>query len=498
MLPEFGRTGSGVCKVRAGTVQIRHAGAAAPAQVPLRGMSETQRPPSSAEVARALDELEPLVETSHAIQARIQVFRERYDELGPDVPIPPASLRKIGTQGRRRYVGLQDRLRDLVRRYAWLAEPDAPGMDPTLLFQGLSVPLIAALTIYDNHLSLLTLLKDDRLRRLMTHPALGYGMAEDDIWKLVESLNAPKARRLLRQLIDAWQSAEEAAPTEDATSERLRRIVRSSTAYRFAERATLARNLPSKWSLRRMHFLDALADLGSEALGAISKAFGNGIGLVETRKGKLFGDAAVRDHLLGILEPLDLLLEKTPFRLTDTFIPGHFGHAAIWMGTDGELDALGVWARPEMQTEPLRACRGDVQAGRSVLEALRTGVELNTLAHFLNVDDVVVLRPKALTEDETRESLVRGFQQVGKEYDFNFDVETTGSIVCSELPYHVYPGVAWRTDTQLGRFTISPDDVASQALSPAGSFELLAFYHDGALVDPSEALATMTALMADG
>ena len=28
------------------------------------------------------------------------------------------------------------------------------------------------------------------------------------------------------------------------------------------------------------------------------------------------------------------------------------------------------------------------------------------------------------------------------------------------LPYHVYPGVEWSTDEQLGRFTISPDQVA--------------------------------------
>jgi hypothetical protein len=34
-----------------------------------------------------------------------------------------------------------------------------------------------------------------------------------------------------------------------------------------------------------------------------------------------------------------------------------------------------------------------VRKGHSVLEALRTGVELNTLKEFLNVDDLAVLRP---------------------------------------------------------------------------------------------------------
>ena len=32
------------------------------------------------------------------------------------------------------------------------------------------------------------------------------------------------------------------------------------------------------------------------------------------------------------LRPFDILFEKTPFRLTDKFIPGHFGHVAIYIG----------------------------------------------------------------------------------------------------------------------------------------------------------------------
>ena len=57
----------------------------------------------------------------------------------------------------------------------------------------------------------------------------------------------------------------------------------------------------------------------------------------------------------------------------------------------------------------------------------------------------------------------------------NFDVETTGTIVCSELPYHVYPGIDWQTEAQLGYFTISPDDVALQAVGEEAAFELVLF-----------------------
>lgn len=62
----------------------------------------------------------------------------------------------------------------------------------------------------------------------------------------------------------------------------------------------------------------------------------------------------------------------------------------------------------------------------------------------------------------------------------------------------MYPGVAWQTASQLGRFTISPDQVALQALTDSGAFELIVFYHDGKLVDSDPALARMEALMRDG
>jgi hypothetical protein len=165
------------------------------------------------------------------------------------------------------------------------------------------------------------------------------------------------------------------------------------------------------------------------------------------------------------------------------------------MGTEPELEALGVWEQPAMQEEPFRGYRQDVAEGRSVLEALRSGLELNTLQEFLNVDDLAVLRPKTLAPDQVVPSLMRGFQQVGKEYDFNFDVETTGTIVCSELPYHVYPHIDWQTEAELGRFTISPDDVAAQAIGDKAAFELILFYHDGGQVEPDEALPLFTDLV---
>lgn len=127
-----------------------------------------------------------------------------------------------------------------------------------------------------------------------------------------------------------------------------------------------------------------------------------------------------------------------------------------------------------------------------MVEALRSGVQLNLLGRFLNIDDLAVLRPRALPPEEAGRVVLRALRQVGKAYDFNFDVETTDRIVCSELVYLTHTEVAWPTAKALGRATISPDNVVEKALN-GGPLEVVALYHDGRSVgeDPLPVLASL-------
>ncbi len=83
--------------------------------------------------------------------------------------------------------------------------------------------------------------------------------------------------------------------------------------------------------------------------------------------------------------------------------------------------------------------------------------------------------------NQLAERVILSLRQVGKEYDFNFDVETTDKIVCSELIYTVYINIDWPTGKTLGRYTISPDNVAEKTFNN-GPLKLITFYHDGNLV----------------
>lgn len=223
-------------------------------------------------------------------------------------------------------------------------------------------------------------------------------------------------------------------------------------------------------------------DLSGRGLNKIkftsSKVVGNTMGVVRWRAGKLKDDATMLKNMLAQLQPGDILLEKTPFTLTDKSIPGHFGHAAIYIGTADQLREMKALDLPIVQKNLAK-----ITEGRGVVEALRNGVQLNKLQDFMNVDDVAILRPKHLTMADKLEAVELALGNLGKKYDFNFDVNTTDTIVCSELVYIAYPQVDFVTKNVLGSFAITPDDIALRAgTTEADPLQLVLFGHDGKLV----------------
>src|SRR5690606_10100420 len=139
---------------------------------------------------------------------------------------------------------------------------------------------------------------------------------------------------------------------------------------------------------------------------------------------------------------------------------GHYGHIAIYLGTERQLKDLGIWEHPIIKPH-----QADIKRGKVILEALRPGVWLNTLEEFMNIDELTLWRQDNVhsDRDEMLRIYERGFAQLGKDYDFNFDVNTLDKIVCSELIYHAFGRINWPVKYVLGRPTISPDNIAEVA-----------------------------------
>ncbi|MFZ2267440.1 MAG: YiiX/YebB-like N1pC/P60 family cysteine hydrolase [Azonexus sp.] len=391
-------------------------------------------------------------------------------------PLSGTSLKRLN-QGAAALLNQRQALLTAVAAHeCWLdnpvpADPAAARVQAT----GIALSLSAALMLYDNYLSVVGLYRANPfLRQHLNSRDSGFAIPRGELNRISISFNSAINRARTRRALDWYEQHGRQLPGSAIDGERyLAALIEQSPSYQMVRHAQPLGYVGNMLGFFSVFSLDTLNSLKNEGVNLSSLLFGNAAGLVETRRGKLDGQAPVLEKLATTARAGDVLLEKTPFRLTDAFIPGHWGHVAVWVGSETELRQLGIWEHPVV-----RPHQANIRAGRGVVEALRAGVKMNTLAHFLNIDDLALLRPKQLTDAERVEVVLQTLRQVGKAYDFNFDVESTDRIVCSELVYHAYGDVRWPTARHLGRVTISPDNVAIEAIGE-GSFDIGLLYHDG-------------------
>ena len=367
-------------------------------------------------------------------------------------------------------------LRVSVAHECWLNDPipDDPRL-AAIQATGIGMSLSAALLLYDNYLSAISLYRSDTtLRRLVNRADKGFEYREGQLNQIALSFASPSNRYRVRRGIQWFEkNAPDALNSEDDGFRYLAQLVDQSPARQIVKRVDPVNFVGRLAGFFTTIGFDTLLELKDQGVFVPSLLFGNAVGLVESRHGKLYDDPAVVQNLSGRLHAGDILLEKTPFRLTDSFIPGHWGHAAIWVGTPDELRALGIWDHPIV-----RKYHEQIEGGKGVVEALRSGVQMNSLAHFMNIDDLAALREPTISEGDRAQVVIQALRQVGKAYDFNFDVESSDKIVCSELIYHTYSHLKWPTAKMLGRATISPDNVAVRSL-PGDVLDVEVLYHDG-------------------
>ncbi len=341
----------------------------------------------------------------------------------------------------------------------------------------------AALTLFDNSQFMRKYFSDDNvLCNKLNEAYPEYGVGKNFYADSLLRANSLTYRTGMSDAIRFFQDNQEVIACHISKSDKSFR-----TLYEFVEKSPARKQLGGDDAFRQItrqivYLLKRTASDSVHQVGKLkfvtSRIMGNTMGMVRWRAGKLKNDQEFLALMSAGLEPGDILLEKTPFALTDKTIPGHFGHAAIYIGTTDQLQAIGALDLPLT-----RELREQIDSGHVVLEALRGGVVLNTLEHFMNIDDVAVLRPKELSLVALRDSIGLALGNYGKSYDFNFDVNTTETIVCSELVYVAFPQIDFVTTQVFTSFTISPDDIARQASgNPSAPLELTLFAHDGKLV----------------
>jgi uncharacterized protein YycO len=120
--------------------------------------------------------------------------------------------------------------------------------------------------------------------------------------------------------------------------------------------------------------------------------------------------------------------------LSDKLIPGFFGHVGIYLGNE------------------------------TFAESLQKGVVYSNSIDFTKGNSIIVIRPKRVTKEQSFRMNEILAAQIGKNYDYNFNVESPDEIFCSELIYLVYEQIEWKTKNIGSQFAISPDHVVQTAL----------------------------------
>ena len=214
---------------------------------------------------------------------------------------------------------------------------------------------------------------------------------------------------------------------------------------------------------------DAVIGIFNKITNWLSGVFGNIAGSIKWRKGYLFDNQPALEMAKTSLRPMDIILEKSPFVLTDKLIPGHYGHVAIYLGTRAQLEAIEMWNHPDIVPY-----QDAIEAGNTILEAVRPGVRISSVEAFMNIDEMTIVRKidGLMSPEQIAEQIRRGMDQIGKDYDFNFDISTLDKIVCSELIYIVFGHVSWPTRYRLGRPTVTPDDIAEVLFYKNSKFKM--------------------------
>jgi hypothetical protein len=232
----------------------------------------------------------------------------------------------------------------------------------------------------------------------------------------------------------------------------------------------------------------AVRRVGRDVLGrgvyALQEALGRGMARVYTRPRHAPSlPREIRAKFMELLRPGDVLVVRKEFAVTNYFLPGYWPHVALFLGTVDDLRQLGLaedeHAGPRLSqlaaaTPSTAVLHHDETNAWSaggphpcVLEAIKDGVRIRSINSALNSDSIVVIRPLMEPADIAR-ALSHGLMHEGKPYDFDFDFCYSHRLVCTEVVYRAYEGVAgtqFDLRRHVGRFALAAGDLLRMALA---------------------------------
>jgi hypothetical protein len=278
---------------------------------------------------------------------------------------------------------------------------------------------------------------------------------------------------------------------------------------------------PSLWMYLRTRLRvrgrRAMRHIGRDFVGrgvyAVQTAIGCGIAEVFVRPGHAPSlPREIRSEVIRLLRPGDVLVVRKEFAATNYFLPGYWPHAALFLGRVSDLATCGIadheHVRPRISqlscVTPLTGVLvpneqhtwSDGDEHPCVLEAMKDGVRIRSVNSPFNSDSIVVVRPQ-MDSSQIGCALAQAMMHEGKAYDFDFNFCASHRLVCTEVVYRAYEGVAgvqFDLRRHAGRFALSAADILRMALA-GQSFNLVAVYSPahGSTIETGPAAAAIVA-----
>jgi len=295
-------------------------------------------------------------------------------------------------------------------------------------------------------------LENKQIRRVLNSEDVAYKIEKNDLKKIALKQLRRKNYKTIQKGIHSSQLNQK----NDLVIDSILYNSIKNTAY---NKSSIRKD---KRKIRRLFNKDKAHNSGRTIIHQFSGLMGNFMGLFKFRKGFLNKNDSILNEISNRLKPMDIIGEKTNFTLTDKLIIGHFSHIAIWLGTPKQLQESNLWNHPSIV--PFHKY---INEGFCILENDRKGTHLKKLIDFLNVDELAIMRIQVFEQLSIDYKVViyeNALAQLGKKYDFNFDLETTNKLTCSELIYYVFGSIYWPNERYFNRATISPDNILSLTL----------------------------------
>lgn len=160
-------------------------------------------------------------------------------------------------------------------------------------------------------------------------------------------------------------------------------------------------------------------------------------------------------------QPMDVIVTRNAARLSGRLGPGFFTHAGVYLGTEAQLRALGIWDHALV-----KPYQSQIKDGAIFAEATETGVHLSRRSEMLEADIAARLRPKGFGKTCRRNGALDTFSFLGRPFDFSFTLKTDDeALFCTEMVAAALPQLRFPTRKVYGRAVILPDEIVAHALA---------------------------------